>query len=62
MVVYSLAQTSITNYRDVLRAVFDQELADEINWQLLPIGIEPPLDPVSYLRGATSRAGQHGRG
>jgi hypothetical protein len=39
VVIYSLAQTSIVNYRDILRAVFGQELADEINWQLMPLGV-----------------------
>jgi Domain of unknown function (DUF3644) len=51
-VIYSLAQTAITNYRDVLRGVFRQELADEINWQLMPLGVTPPIDPVSYLGGS----------
>ncbi len=51
IIVYSLAQTSITNYRDLLREEFGQELADEITWQLLPLGTEPPIDPISYLRG-----------
>lgn len=52
VVIYALAQTSIVNYRDILRLAFGQELADEINWQLLPLGLNPPIDPVSYLRGA----------
>jgi len=51
VVMYSLAKTSIINYRDVLRSVFKQELADEISWRLLPIGVEPPSDLISYLRG-----------
>jgi hypothetical protein len=51
VVIYSLAQTSIVNYRDILRAVFGQELADEINWQLMPLGVHPPVDPVAYLGG-----------
>ena len=52
VLVYALAQTSIVNYRDVLREVFGQELGDEINWHLLPLGLAPPIDPISYLRGA----------
>jgi hypothetical protein len=51
VVIYSLAQTAITNFRDLLRDAFGHELADEITWQLLPLGVEPPLDPISYLRG-----------
>lgn len=51
-IIYSLAQTGIVNYRDVLRDVFQQELADEINWQLMPLGVAPPVDPLSYLGGS----------
>ena len=51
-VIYSLAQTAITNYRDVLKAVFRQNLADEMNWQLMPLGVAPPIDPVGYLGGS----------
>jgi Domain of unknown function (DUF3644) len=51
-IIYSLAQTAITNYRDVLEAVFRQDLADEINWQLMPLGVAPPIDPLSYLGGS----------
>jgi hypothetical protein len=56
--VYSLAQTSIMNYRDVLREVFGVELADEINWTLMPLGIAPPVEPISYLAGARPAASQ----
>ena len=48
-VVYALAQTSISNFRDVLYAVFDQRLEEEISWKLLPLGIEAPLDIVQYM-------------
>lgn len=53
-VIYSLAQTGITNFRDVLRAVFSQELGDEINWALLPLGVNPPLGPIDYLKSRTA--------
>jgi len=49
-VIYSLAQTSIVNFRDVMRAVFKVDLGDEMNWALLPLGVNPPIDPVSYLK------------
>jgi Domain of unknown function (DUF3644) len=49
-VIYSLAQTSIVNFRDVLRDVFKQELGDEMNWALLPLSVRPPIDPIHYLR------------
>ena len=53
-VIYALAQTSIVNFRDYLEGVFGQHLEDEIGWQLLPIGINPPIDVVSYITGGGS--------
>lgn len=49
-VIYSLAQTSIVNFRDLVRSVFKQELGDEMNWALLPLSVNPPIDPIRYLR------------
>ncbi|MCL4552731.1 MAG: DUF3644 domain-containing protein [Candidatus Marsarchaeota archaeon] len=49
-IIYSLAQTSIVNFRDVMRRVFTVELGEEMNWALLPLGVNPPLDPLAYLR------------
>lgn len=54
VVMYSLAQTCIKNFRDVLEASFAQRLEEEINWQLLPLGISPPLDVISYISGKGS--------
>lgn len=51
LVVYSLAQTSIKNFRDLLESAFDQRLEDQVNWKLLPLGMERPLDVVHYIRG-----------
>lgn len=51
LVLYSLAQTSIINYRDLLKDIFQIDLAHQISWQLLPIGIRPPVDIVSYISG-----------
>lgn len=49
-VIYSLAQTSIVNFRDVMWAAFRVDLGDEMNWALLPLGVNPPIDPVHYLK------------
>jgi len=49
-VIYLLAQTSIINFRDVMQAVFRVDLGDEINWALLPLGINPPISPIAYLK------------
>ena len=49
VMLYALAQTSIINFRDVLHHAFGMRLEDEINWQLLPLGIRPPIDILTYL-------------
>ena len=54
VLLYALAQTCIKNFRDVLDAMFGIKLEDAINWQLLPLGIKPPLDVLSYISGAPS--------
>lgn len=51
MVVYALAQTSIVNFRDLLLDVFGEDLSNHINWSLLPLGVNPPVDPVEYIAG-----------
>lgn len=56
VLVYSLAQTSIVNYRDVLEPGFGRSLGDEITWHLLPLGLTPPVDPLDYLRDASTNA------
>jgi hypothetical protein len=54
IVLYALAQTSIKNFRDFLESAFNLKLEAEINWQLLPLGIKPPIDIVSYISGKSS--------
>lgn len=51
VLVHALAQTSIKNFRDLLENAFGQLLETEINWRLMPIGIEPPIDVVTYIAG-----------
>ncbi len=58
VVVYSLAQTSIHNYRDIVKSVFRQDLAEEISWQILPLGAKTPVDPVKYLSSGGAPAGK----
>ncbi len=57
IVVYGLAQTCITNFRDVLREALSEDLADEITWHLLPLGLDRPVDPIAYLKGGRPSAG-----
>ena len=52
LVMHSLSQTAIVNFRDVLLGVFDTDIADQMNWRLLPIGIRPPIDVISFLQEA----------
>jgi hypothetical protein len=49
IVICALAQTSIKNFRDLLSAAFAIQLEDDINWCLLPLGIQPPVDPIAYI-------------
>lgn len=51
LVLYALMQTSIKNLRDLLEASFGVRLEEEINWHLLPLGVRPPLDLVTYISG-----------
>lgn len=51
VVLYGLAQSAILNYKELAEVVFGLDLASEINWQIMPIGIKPPIDPISYLTG-----------
>lgn len=50
-VVYALAQTSIVNLKDMLKKAFDIDLSTEITWQLLPLGLDAPIDPIKYISG-----------
>jgi hypothetical protein len=59
-VIYALAQTSIVNLRDLLREVFEMELSDDITWQLLPLGLDAPIDPIDYIYGRTTTRKQSG--
>ncbi|MGH9352495.1 MAG: DUF3644 domain-containing protein [Terriglobia bacterium] len=50
-VIYALAQTSVVNLKDLLQRAFGVDLGKEITWQLLPIGLEAPIDPIQYISG-----------
>ncbi|WP_107085913.1 DUF3644 domain-containing protein [Streptomyces sp. CFMR 7] len=50
--IYSLAQTAILNYRDLAASVFGQDIADEITWRIMPLGVENPIDPVEFMKSA----------
>jgi hypothetical protein len=60
-VLYALAQTSIVNFKDVLAAAFKIDLGDEITWQLLPLGLRTPIDPIEYISGKTPGSGKQAK-
>ena len=49
VLVYALSQTSVINFRDLLMEIFGKDLADDISWRLMPLGLEPPIDPIAYI-------------
>lgn len=55
VMIYSLGQTSIVNLKD-LRESFGIQLENEISWQLMPLGLTPPIDPVVYISKAVKGA------
>lgn len=55
ILLYALIQTCVKNFRDLLDVKFGIKLEDEINWQLLPLGVKPPIDIISYISGASSK-------
>jgi uncharacterized protein DUF3644 len=58
VLIYGLAQTCVLNYRDLLSAAFGIDLAKDITWRLLPIGVELPVDPLEYLRKRVNQPGR----
>ena len=56
--IYGLAQTCVLNYRDLLSSFFGMDLAKDITWRLLPLGVELPVDPIEYLRKRTQKRGR----
>lgn len=50
-VIYSLAQTSIKNFKDLIDEIFDRNLTTQISWSLLPLSFRLPIDPIEYISG-----------
>ena len=49
-VIYTLSQTAIINYRDVLKHFFNLDIVDEVTINLLPLSFKMPMDPIQYLK------------
>jgi len=47
--IYLLAQTSIVNYRDLLKKAFNYDLSKEITLALLPLALSAPIDPIEFV-------------
>ncbi len=56
--VYSLSQTSIVSYTDILGIIFNIDLSKKISIQILPLGLKPPIDPITYIKKPTSEKGK----
>lgn len=49
--IYVLAQAAIKNYRDLVQAIFDQDVVNEINLVLLPLSFNKQPDFVEFFKG-----------
>jgi EC042_2821-lke REase/Protein of unknown function (DUF3644) len=56
ILVYSLGQTAIVNLKDAMRETFGINIEDDISWQLMPLGLRPPVDPVAYMSKSAKSA------
>ncbi len=52
--IYGLAQTSIVNFRDIVKNIFDMDIAKEVNINLLPLSFSAPPDPIKFIGEANS--------
>ena len=54
VIIYGLAQTAITNFRDFAKEVFSTDISDDITLSLLPLSLSTPVDPIEFLRKSES--------
>jgi len=54
--LYSLMQTSLLNYRDLLDSLNLGDLASEATWRILPLGFDAPFDAVTFLSNKANTA------
>ncbi len=59
VLIYSLGQTSIVNLKDLLAENFRLNLEKDISWQLMPLGLKPPIDPIAYISKTAKGAKQN---
>lgn len=58
VLIYGLSQTSIINFRELVLAIFDHDIADEINICLLPLSFGPPPDPIQFIQKTDPKRSQ----
>lgn len=51
--LHLLLQAAIVNYRDLVKHIWSIDIADDMTWHVLPVGMKPPTDILSYLGHAT---------
>lgn len=54
IIIYGLAQTSITNYRDLMLTIFDLDIANEMTLSLLPLSFGSQPDPIEFIQRSNS--------
>jgi hypothetical protein len=55
VLVYSLTQTSILNFRDIALQIFGKDVAKDISWRIMPLSFTNPIDPISFMRGTEAK-------
>ncbi|MCK9555092.1 DUF3644 domain-containing protein [bacterium] len=50
IVIYGLAQTNITNFRDLMISVFKYDITDEMSINLLPLSFGTSPDPIEFIQ------------
>jgi len=56
--LYSLAQTSIVNWRDLANALFQVDVGNDMDWALLPLAFKEPVSPIDFV-GLEPSAGRN---
>lgn len=52
VIIYGLAQTSITNFRDLMNGIFNIDIANEMSISLLPLSFGTQPDPIVFMQKA----------
>ncbi len=48
--IYPFLQQNILNYRDLMVAEFNKDLAESITWQLVPLAARVPSDAIQFMK------------